>query len=125
MIAAAARISGTVSPFASVLNCGVIASCSSARLRSRARSRARADARARARFARRVLEALAEYAVAGRLADELLVVVVLRAADFFWAVAAWAGRQSPTLISVTATRTATFGRIERKRHPQSGTTGVV
>src|SRR5262245_25373946 len=120
MIAAAARTSGTTPPAASVLYCGVIASCSSARLRSRARSRARADARARARFARRAFEALAEYAVAGFLVvDALRAVVALRVAEDFFCVpsAAWTGRQRPTPSSVVTTRTTRMGRIRPKSHP--------
>jgi hypothetical protein len=85
MIAAAARTSGIDAPFASVLYCGVIASCSAARLRRRAASRARAEARARERFARRALDALAEYAVAGLFfaVDVLRVAVVARRTGFF------------------------------------------
>src|SRR5215471_6230628 len=108
MMAASARTSGTTSPFASVLNCGVIASWSCARLRRRACSRARAEARARARFARRVLDAVAEYAVAG----------------FFWvggAEGAETGRHSPTPSSVATSRTVSIGRLERTGHPLDAT----
>src|SRR5258708_38890991 len=59
MMAAAARMSGTSSPFESVLYRGVIASCS---VRMRAISRERAAARARARRALRACEGEAEYA---------------------------------------------------------------
>src|SRR5215471_13603671 len=130
MMAASARTSGTTSPFASVLNCGVIASWSCARLRRRACSRARAEARARARFARRVLDAVAEYAVAGFLraavddVDEAEADEVRRVVVFFCVVAAeteGTGRHSPTPSSVATSRTVSIGRFKRTGHPLDAT----
>jgi hypothetical protein len=60
MMAAAARMSGTRSPFASVLYRGVMASCSERNARIRVNSRLRAAALARARRALRACEAEAE-----------------------------------------------------------------
>src|SRR3954452_8421675 len=103
MMAAAARTSGTSAPLASVLNRGVIASW---RPRTRSCSRARAAARARASVARRVLEALAEYA--GFLRVVAVAVALVRRADAFRVVAAStaaAGTQTATPSSAATRRT--------------------
>src|SRR5262249_31102557 len=111
MTAAAARTSGMLWPFSSVLNFGVMASRNCARLFSRASSRARAEARARASVARRALEAFAEYAVF-RAVVRVAVVFELRDALRCAASAdvTESGRQRATPRSVETTLETNTGR---------------
>src|SRR5260221_14672782 len=116
-MAAAARMSGTTWPAASVLNRGVIASWSDARLRSRACSRARTEARAVARRVFRAFDVAAEYAGFLRAAGAELRCV---AAGFRCAVpaaATVAGTHATTPSSVESALMTNIGRIRRTRPP--------
>src|SRR6266540_4479397 len=118
MMAAAARTSGTTWPSASVLYCGVIASCSCARLRRRDASRARADARARASDVLRARDAVAEYAVFFLEAGARRV-----SAGLFWAASAVttdSGRHMPRPSSVDRILTINIGRSTRTKPPWTG-----
>ncbi len=112
MMAAAARMSGTRAPDASVLNRGVMASLTTRMARSRDCSRALAEARALARRALRALDELAEYT--------LLVVVFLTVVDDCFArAAAWAGTgKTAARPTISAQTWANFiGRIRRTNPP--------
>src|SRR5262245_56321699 len=126
MIAAAARMSGTSSPFASVLYRGVIASWSA---RIREISRARAAVRARASRALRACDADAEYAVVrvARGSDVWPEAVAAEAAveeedflrvDVFCAASVIPGRQTLIPSSSAKIRTST-GRITRTNPPRT------